>query len=103
MSVSASFGTNDVTPAFAPLPWRGSIAMVALLLARVLSIRNVPVSGFEREFEPTFAWPFHLTVIVCVWPGANVNERRGQFRPFRLPDVLEVLADGEAGEAGDTG
>ena len=63
MSVSASFPTNDVMPAFAPLPCLGSIAIVALLLASVLSIRKVPVSGLEREREPTLAWSFQVTVI----------------------------------------
>ena len=48
MSVSGSSGTNEVIPAFAPLPCLGSIAIVALLLASVLSIRKVPVSGFNR-------------------------------------------------------
>ena len=76
-------------PAFAPLPCLGSIAIVAVLFASVLSIWKVPVSGVERECEPTFARPFQVTVIVCVWPGCKVNDGAASLAPLDFQTSLK--------------
>ena len=76
------------TPAFAPLPCLGSIAINTELFASVLSISKVPVSGLVREREPTFACPFQVTVTVCVSPGCNVKEGTASFDPLDFQTSL---------------